>query len=172
MYFSKTTITSNIGADISTLIYVGFSVFSMLTYVIIFRTILQSRQSTRTNAVDEPKRSLFSFICKKIKGEGYTIPFVITLTYTLFVILPGGVRIVCFITKHDTSFNIAHTVWTVTYRLNTFSDTCINLFCDRDIQKYLKNKFRRNRVVCNSTQNNGTKNDDKGGNVKKITTDI
>ena len=125
----------------------------------------------RTSA-DEPKRSLFSFICKKIKEEGYTIPFVITFTYTLFVILPGGVRIVCFITKHDTSFNIAHTVWTVTYRLNTFSDTCIYLFCDRDIQKYLKNKFRRNRVVCNSTQNNGTKNDDKGGNVKKITTDI
>ena len=146
MYFSDETNTSKMGAGILTSVYGSYIMFSICTYTTIFRTIRQSRRISRPNPTDETSSNSFGFIYKRIKEEGYVIPFVITFTYTLFVIVPGIITVVCKFTNNGTCVDVTHSVWSLTYVLNTISDSCIYIFSDKNIYRYLRDKFKRNRV--------------------------
>ena len=95
MYMNSRSSAMKVGAIIESVLYGGLSIFSILTYVLIFRALLESRKNSQTNSKEERNRSLFRFILKRIKEEGYVIPFAITLTYILFVNVPWIIFLYC-----------------------------------------------------------------------------
>ena len=141
-FFSKTN--SKFGAGLLTILYTNYLIFSIFSYTVIFRTILKRRQHAQTAATVGTNRILLSFICRKIKEEGYTIPFVITATYALFVIVPGITIDVFMFMDKTAHVTVTCSFWNVTFILNTFADACIYVFCDRDIRLHLKRRLKRN----------------------------
>ena len=129
----------NTGILLLSLPFGSYVIFIIFTYICIFYTLLKSRENSSTNSSGETNRSLLSIVFKKVKEQGYTIPFVITLTYVLFVIIPGTMLVVC-----KERCYVLERVWNVTICLNTIADTLIYIFCDRDIRNYTKRKFITN----------------------------
>ena len=171
LHLTKENNRSKINAVVQVISYGSYLIFSIFTYITIFCTILKSRRISRPNAIEETNEKKLLFIWKKIKKEGYVIPFVITLTYTLFVMFPGTVWIV-FIFMNEVAYaDVAYRVWILTFYINMFSDTCIYTFCDRDIGNYVKGKLRKNCVNGGRLQVTDLRNEG-NNNVQTITTEV
>ena len=135
--------------------YSSYIIICVLTYTFIFITIIKSRRNSQEHGGnDEPATTMFQFIRDYIKTNGYTTPFLITLTYLVFVVIP-------LITAYNGKINsrllhIIVQIYTLTYPLNNISDAVIYVILDRDIQKFSRKKFCRGDTQENSQNNNDT----------------
>ena len=76
-----------------------------------------------------------------IKTNGYTIPFLITLSYTVLVAIPLMVEMYCLITDSVSTIKALWKIYDVTWPLNNLSDVLIYVLCDRDIRNHSKKMF-------------------------------
>ena len=110
-----------------------YFVFCIFTYVAILITILKSRRNTQQDNQGESSQSTFQFICNYIRTQGYTIPFLITFTFLIFVVVP--------FTAGSFGVGVAWKLWDISFRLGGLGDALIYVLCDRDIRKFLKLKL-------------------------------
>ena len=115
----------------------------------IFSAILKSRRSVQptfeANAVEANVATGWKIVWMSLQQQGYLVPFFISLTYLIFIVLPLIVEgAYCFLKNncHSVALDILH----ITLNVNTISDALIYIFGDKDIRNYLKDKFTRNTV--------------------------
>ena len=130
---------SSIGTTIVGSLYLFYFIFSVSSYALIFIRIRQSRESIQKdvdNMMDVTNR-ISGSTGDSFKDHKYTIPFVMSCTYIMLVIVPGMVINICHL--HGCS-KAALRLWDVSYCLNTVSDTLIYIFLDKDIRNYLQRR--------------------------------
>ena len=148
--FVHSPVIVSIGWVIIHLIYDLYLVLCVFTYVAILITISKSRRNLQVNNDNDSTSTTFQYICATLKSKGYIAPFLITLTYMVFVIVPSMAMITCSFT--GCLVPVIVQVWCVTFGLNNMSDALIYIFFDREIRHHLKNTiFRRNTTGGNHT---------------------
>ena len=140
-FISKSTFI--VCRSVISLCYNLFTIFCMTTYVVILLTILKSRRSTRMDNNDEAKSmTMFQYVINYIKTKGYTTPFFITLTYIMFVNIPGILRMICIV-NDCAARDLVMRLWAISFPFYNLSDVLIYVYFDKDIWKYLKKKFSK-----------------------------
>ena len=121
-YGITTSLTSAciISRLIITLLYSFYLIFCVLTYILIFITIINSRRSLQNNCNDANSTTTFRFIRRFLKTHGYTAPFFISLTFLIFVVVPYIAETVSRINKYSVLVFISN-VWNLTCPLNNIS---------------------------------------------------
>ena len=119
---------------ISQFLYYFYFLFCVGTYAAILVKISASRRSVENNSGDA---GMLQSIWKTLNTQGYTKPFLITVTYLLFVAIPYLVQM------NLTCSTMATRVWVITMSVNNISDVLIYVFTDQKIRKYLKEIFER-----------------------------
>ena len=115
-----------------------YLIFCVFTYVAILIKILNSRRDSQTNDDnDANSTTTFQYVFNFLKTQGYTAPFIITLTHIILVDIPTVVFTVCVI-KECSAEDSVHKFWGITYSINSLSDAFIYVLFDPDIRKYLK----------------------------------
>ena len=125
-----------IGRVIYHFIYDFYLVFCVFTYVVILTTISKSRRKSQVNNTDDSTSTTF----QTLKRKGFITPFLITLSYMVFVIAPFLAMVTC---SFYGCMVPAFEVWWVTFALNSMSDALIYVFFDRDIRTHLKKLINR-----------------------------
>ena len=128
---------STICGVIAQLLHYIYFVFCVGTYIATLVTLFKSRQSTQES---NNTTGFMRFVWNAFKDQGYVKPFLITLTFMLFVVIPFVAKMVCVFNGCLLS---ADSVWMISSVLNHISDVLFYVFCDRDIRLYLKKKFTR-----------------------------
>ena len=139
-----------IGGIIFAFVYDLYFVFCVFTYIAILITISKSRRNLQVNNDNDSTSTTFQFICATLKHKGYITPFLITLTYMVFVIVPFIAMMTCTYGCLVPAFQ----VWYVTFPLNNMSDALIYIFFDREIRNHLKKTISRRNTKdksCNDT---------------------
>ena len=136
-------------------LYALYLIFCIFTYVVIFITILESRRNAQLNNDNDAKSTTIQFICDYLKTHGYTAPFLITLTYAVFVTIPCIVETTCML-NNCSAFYLVSKIWRITYSLNDISDVLIYVYFDRDIRNHLKKKFTRRSTPDDNYNNSNT----------------
>ena len=120
-----------------------YLLFCAFTYVVIFTTILKSRQNSQTNDANNTNVTVtWKQIKNFLKTNRYTIPFLITLSFTLLVATPDVIEMGFLISNSgESTLRSFWKVYDVTWPLNNLSDAVIYVLCDRDIRNHLRNMF-------------------------------
>ena len=117
-------------------LYYFYFLFCVGTYVAILVKISASRRSVGNMSGDA---GMLQSIWKTLNTQGYTKPFLIAITYLLFVAIPYVVHM------NLSCSTTAIRVWGTTVGLNNISDVLIYVFSDHKIREYLKELFRKTK---------------------------
>ena len=123
-----------------------YFVFCIFAYFAILNTLLKSRRTTNNGTNENPNTS-FQQILDIVRSKGYVTPFLITLTYAVFVAIPYIVELIILSTV-----GVSPVYWSwkkvidIIWSLNNISDALIYVFCDRDIRNHLKKKWWRGSI--------------------------
>ena len=134
----------SIGFSMQCFIRLFYLVFCVFTYFKIFRSIVQSRQTS--HRADSSPAATIS-LWKTIREQRFLVPLFITFTYLVFVLLPFTVRLPCILGKWNNCAQLAFQIQMVTIIINNISDALIYILIDKDIQNHLKQYFRRNHLA-------------------------
>ena len=154
LFFSPSTPTIRlIGSWMVVFMHILYIAFCMATYAKILFILINSRRNIQNNPAEETASAL-KFLWTTLRQQGYVVPFFITLTYLVFVVVPLTTKDICGAVGDWNCVVVALQVFFVTSQLNNVSDALIYIFGDKEIRRYLKGIFTRNQQVDDNRNNN------------------
>ena len=129
-----------------------YFIFCIFAYRAIFNTLLKSQRTTNNENSENPTTP-FQQILEIVRSKGCITPFLITLTYAVFVAIPYIGELIILSTGGVSGIYWSwNKVLVIIWSLNNVSDALINVFCDGDIRNHMREKLRRN-CIQDSPQN-------------------
>ena len=115
---------------------IGFTIFAVLTYSLIFRLYARSQRRRSTSGTVQ-LRSAFSVFVK----SRFFIPILLVFTFIVFLITPNMVYLHYFINDTEVPYTLDTICW-ISFAISDFSDGIIYIFLQKNVRNLLWKKLK------------------------------